>query len=55
MEKRAIAIALATTPHLNTKSIETENKLPDITNLATTAAPNTKLIELKGKYVTLLI
>ena len=55
LEKRPIAIGLATTAHLNTKSIETENKLPDIINLATTAAPNTKLIELKGKYVTLLI
>ena len=35
--------------------MEIENKIPDITNLATTAALTTKLKELKTKYVTLLI
>ena len=35
--------------------MEIENKIPDVTNLATTAALTTKLKELKTKYVTLLI
>ena len=35
--------------------MEIENKIPDVTNLATTAALTTKLKKLKTKYVTLLI
>ena len=40
---------------VDTDVIEIVNKIPDITNLATTVALTTKLKELKSKYVILLI
>ena len=40
---------------LNTKATEIENKIPDIANLATKPALNTKVAEVESNYLVLLI
>ena len=39
---------------LNTKIIEIENKVPDITGLVTTVSVNTKMVKLRIKFLVLV-
>ena len=46
---------LVTNITLSTKATDIENKIPDVTNLATKAALNTKATEIQRKYLMLVL